>query len=90
MGDELRLVSWQEIPGGRLRDTTDIQLARRRRAQEKTMNSFPQFMTKVPVQIEGKEYIHDIHFMALFSKKKDAVPLIMLHGWPGPSLLPLD
>ncbi|KAF8155227.1 putative hydrolases or acyltransferase [Mycena galopus ATCC 62051] len=53
------------------------------RAQEKTINSFPQFITKVPVQIEGKEYIHDIHFMALFSKKKDAVPLIMLHGWPG-------
>ncbi|KAF8207393.1 epoxide hydrolase-like protein [Mycena galopus ATCC 62051] len=48
-------------------------------AQEKRMNSFPQFMTKVP-------YIHDIHFMALFGKKKDAVPssLIMLHGWPGP------
>jgi pimeloyl-ACP methyl ester carboxylesterase len=47
-------------------------------------------MTKVPVQIQGKEYIHDIHFMALFSKKKDAVPLIMLHGWPGASLFPLD
>ncbi|KAJ7815316.1 Alpha/Beta hydrolase protein [Mycena olivaceomarginata] len=53
------------------------------RAQEKRMNSFPHFMIKVPVQIQGKEYIHDIHFMALFSKKKDAVPLIMLHGWPG-------
>ncbi|KAF8207427.1 epoxide hydrolase [Mycena galopus ATCC 62051] len=53
------------------------------RAQEKRMNSFPHFMTKVPVQIGGNEYIHDIHFMALFSKKKDAVPLIMLHGWPG-------
>ncbi|KAJ7622740.1 epoxide hydrolase, partial [Mycena polygramma] len=50
------------------------------RAQEKTINSFPQFMAEVPVQVEGKEYIHDIHFLALFSKKEDAVPLIMLHG----------
>jgi hypothetical protein len=47
-------------------------------------------MTKVPVQIEDKVHVHAIHFAALFSKKKDAVPLIMLHGWPGPSLLPLD
>ncbi|KAJ7681842.1 Alpha/Beta hydrolase protein [Mycena polygramma] len=53
------------------------------RAQEKTINSFPQFMAKVPVQVEGKEYIHNVHFLALFSKKKHAVPLIMLHGWPG-------
>ncbi|KAJ7660255.1 Alpha/Beta hydrolase protein [Mycena polygramma] len=53
------------------------------RAQERTINSFPQFMAKVPVQVEGKEYIHDIHFLALFSKRADAVPLIMFHGWPG-------
>ncbi|KAJ6464772.1 Alpha/Beta hydrolase protein [Mycena vitilis] len=50
------------------------------RAKEKTINSFPQL---VPVHVEGKEYLHDIHFLALFSKKEDAVPLIMLHGWPG-------
>lgn len=25
----------------------------------------------------------DIHFTALFSKKKNAVPLLYLHGWPG-------
>lgn len=24
-----------------------------------------------------------IHFLALFSKKSDAIPLIFLHGWPG-------
>ncbi|KAJ7218632.1 Alpha/Beta hydrolase protein [Mycena pura] len=53
------------------------------RAQEKRQNSLPHFMTRIPIQIQGKEYIHDIHFMALFSKKKDAAPLILLHGWPG-------
>jgi microsomal epoxide hydrolase len=25
----------------------------------------------------------DIHFVALFSERKDAVPILMLHGWPG-------
>lgn len=24
-----------------------------------------------------------VHFMALFSSKKDAVPVILMHGWPG-------
>jgi hypothetical protein len=24
-----------------------------------------------------------IHFVGLFSEKKDAVPLLLLHGWPG-------
>lgn len=25
----------------------------------------------------------DVHFAALFSSKQDAIPIIMLHGWPG-------
>lgn len=25
----------------------------------------------------------DVHFVALFSEKKDAVPIILMHGWPG-------
>jgi len=25
-----------------------------------------------------------MHFVGLFSQKKDAIPLILLHGWPGP------
>lgn len=24
-----------------------------------------------------------IHFVALFSEKEDAVPIVLLHGWPG-------
>ncbi len=44
------------------------------------MNSFPQFTASV-VDDDGKDYT--IHFVALFSKKPDAVPLMCLHGWPG-------
>ncbi|KZF25282.1 alpha/beta-hydrolase [Xylona heveae TC161] len=58
------------------------------RKHEKRINSFPHFI--LPVKNEdGNKY--DIHFVALFSKKKDAVPLMLLHGWPGSFLefLPL-
>lgn len=30
---------------------------------------------------DGSDF--DIHFMALFSQKEDAVPIVFLHGWPG-------
>lgn len=46
-----------------------------RRAQEKHINSFPHW--KVPVESL------DIHFVGLFSTKPDAIPLLLLHGWPG-------
>ncbi|GAQ04542.1 putative epoxide hydrolase [Aspergillus lentulus] len=45
------------------------------RATEGRINSFPQFTTKI-------EDI-SLHFAALFSEKNDAVPVILLHGWPG-------
>jgi len=45
------------------------------RAQEKHINSFSNFK----MQIEQV----DVHFIALFSEKKDAIPLIFMHGWPG-------
>jgi pimeloyl-ACP methyl ester carboxylesterase len=45
------------------------------RAQEKHINSFPNYT----VEIEGLT----IHFVALFSEKIDAVPITLLHGWPG-------
>jgi microsomal epoxide hydrolase len=45
------------------------------RAQEKHINSFDNF----------KMQIDDInlHFVALFSEKKDAIPIVFMHGWPG-------
>jgi uncharacterized alpha/beta hydrolase family protein len=45
------------------------------------INSFPNFKSKV--DMGGEEF--EIHFAALFSEKKDAIPLILLHGWPGTS-----
>jgi microsomal epoxide hydrolase len=45
------------------------------RAEEKHINSFPHYR----MQINGV----DLHFVALFSKNKEAVPIQFLHGWPG-------
>ncbi|KAA8645986.1 epoxide hydrolase family protein [Aspergillus tanneri] len=45
------------------------------RACEARINSFPQFTA----QIEDIK----LHFVALFSEKRDAVPVVLLHGWPG-------
>ena len=45
------------------------------RAEEKRINSFPNYR----MQIDGV----DLHFVALFSENKDAVPIQFLHGWPG-------
>lgn len=45
------------------------------RAQEANINSFPNYTMKI-------EDV-DVHFVALFSEKKDAAPIIFMHGWPG-------
>jgi pimeloyl-ACP methyl ester carboxylesterase len=42
---------------------------------EAKLNSYPQFITK----IDGL----DIHFIHVRSKNKNAMPLIITHGWPG-------
>src|SRR5262245_43157311 len=45
------------------------------RAQEKKLNQFDQFVTR----IDGL----DVHFIHVRSKEKDALPLVVVHGWPG-------
>ncbi|WP_191303009.1 epoxide hydrolase family protein [Lentzea cavernae] len=45
------------------------------RAQEERLNSYPQFTT----EISGQR----IHFVHVRSKKRDATPLLLVHGWPG-------
>ena len=42
---------------------------------EAQLNSFPQFIT----EIDGL----DIHFIHVRSKHEDALPLVVIHGWPG-------
>lgn len=45
------------------------------RAVERRLNSFPQFIT----EIDGT----DVHFLHVRSANPDALPLLMVHGWPG-------
>lgn len=48
---------------------------------EDQLNDFPQFKYSIDKL--------DIHFVALFSENPDAIPILLLHGWPGkfPALL---
>ncbi|WVQ73081.1 hypothetical protein IAR50_002644 [Cryptococcus sp. DSM 104548] len=50
------------------------------RKHEEYINSIPQF-TAVSKTHDGKPL--KVHFAALFSEKKDAIPIVMNHGWPG-------
>ncbi|MBU2665015.1 epoxide hydrolase [Actinoplanes bogorensis] len=45
------------------------------RAAEATLNAYPQFTT----EIDGQR----IHFLHVRSAVPDALPLVLLHGWPG-------
>ena len=49
------------------------------KAEEARINSFPNFIAS----IEHEGSTCKVHFIALFSQKPDAVPVISLHGWPG-------
>lgn len=50
-----------------------------RRAVEDELNSFPNYTHTVEDL--------DVHFLALFSTKPDAIPVLLLHGWPGTTTL---
>ena len=50
------------------------------RKTEAYINSFPNYTT--PINDDDGENL-SIHFVALFSHKADAVPIMFLHGWPG-------
>ena len=45
------------------------------RKEEKQLNALPQFVTR----IDGI----DVHFVHVRSKEKTALPLVLVHGWPG-------
>ncbi|KAJ4248406.1 hypothetical protein NW762_012743 [Fusarium torreyae] len=49
------------------------------RAQEMRINSFPNYKVNVP----DKKGDVELHFVGLFSENENAIPLILLHGWPG-------
>ncbi|OLN96778.1 Epoxide hydrolase 1 [Colletotrichum chlorophyti] len=57
------------------------------RSQEERINSLPNFSLTVPLSTldskwkEGVEY--NLHHLALFSNRTDALPILLLHGFPG-------
>lgn len=56
------------------------------RKTEDRINTYNNFST----EIEDEGFKFNIHFIALFSQKSDAVPLLLLHGWPGSFMEFLD
>jgi len=58
------------------------------RKEEEHINSFPNFKTAIQDDDGGT---YNVHFVALFSQKADAIPIAFYHGWPGSFLefLPL-
>ncbi|KAI5250677.1 alpha/beta-hydrolase [Aureobasidium subglaciale] len=57
-----------------------------RRCEQK-INSFPNFTIPI-TDDQGSDFT--IHFIALFSKNPNAIPLAFFHGWPGSILEFLD
>ncbi|KAK7430490.1 hypothetical protein QQZ08_003009 [Neonectria magnoliae] len=56
------------------------------RQTENKINSFPNFIA--PIEYENE--VFSLHFVALFSQNPHAVPVLLLHGWPGSFLEFLD
>ncbi|ENH72096.1 Putative epoxide hydrolase [Fusarium oxysporum f. sp. cubense race 1] len=51
------------------------------RRQEARINSLPNY--KISIQDDlGKGDI-DLHFIGIFSQRDNAIPIVLLHGWPG-------
>lgn len=56
------------------------------REHEARINSFPNFSVPIPDEGNsngGTSSPLKIHFAALFSRRKDATPVLFMHGWPG-------
>jgi microsomal epoxide hydrolase len=49
------------------------------REAESRLNDFPHYQATVEDELGA----FNLHFVALFSEKPDAIPILMLHGWPG-------
>ncbi|WP_026403694.1 epoxide hydrolase family protein [Actinomadura rifamycini] len=75
--DELPGVGWSRgVPAGYLRELAEHWRTRYDwRAHEAALNALPNFETVV----DGQK----VHFLHVRSPEPDAVPLLLLHGWPG-------
>jgi Epoxide hydrolase N terminus len=74
-----RSTGWK-VSNGTFNERNAANLIANREQQEEILNSHPHFMAKIQDD-DGAEY--NMHFMALFSQRKDAIPIVLLHGWPG-------
>jgi epoxide hydrolase len=75
--DELPGVGWSRgVPVGYLKDLAEHwRTGFDWRAQEALLNTHPQFTTTVQGQV--------VHFAHVRSPEPGALPLVLLHGWPG-------
>lgn len=75
--EELPGVGWSRgVPVGYLRELAEYwRTGYDWRAQEAMLNAYPQFRTTV----DGQR----VHFLHVRSPEPDAMPLLLLHGWPG-------
>ncbi|RTE77778.1 hypothetical protein BHE90_007731 [Fusarium euwallaceae] len=51
------------------------------RTQEARINSLPNY--KINIRDDSDKGDIDLHFVGLFSQKDDAIPIVLIHGWPG-------
>ncbi|HET9847747.1 MAG TPA: epoxide hydrolase [Candidatus Dormibacteraeota bacterium] len=75
--DELPGVGWEYgVPVDYLKGLVEYwHTAYDWRAQEARLNQYPQFVTTIDGQ--------NIHFLHVRSSERDALPLVLTHGWPG-------
>jgi pimeloyl-ACP methyl ester carboxylesterase len=75
--NELPGVGWSRgVPLGYLKELAEYwRTAYDWRKHEATLNEFPQFLT----EIDGQT----IHFLHVRSPEPDALPLVLIHSWPG-------
>ncbi|WP_328771730.1 epoxide hydrolase family protein [Streptomyces sp. NBC_00286] len=75
--DELPGVGWSRgVPVAYLKELAEYwRTTYDWRAQEASLNKFPQYMTTLDDQ--------NLHFLHVRSPEPDATPLMLLHGWPG-------
>ncbi|MFC4061470.1 epoxide hydrolase family protein [Planomonospora corallina] len=75
--DELPGVGWSRgVPVGYLRELAEYwRTGYDWRAHEAALNGHPQYLTTIDGQ--------NVHFLHVRSPEPDALPLVLLHGWPG-------
>src|SRR5690606_29397110 len=75
--DELPGVGWSRgVPVGYLKELAEYwRIGYDWRAHEAELNRYPQYLTTIDGQ--------NIHFLHVRSPEPDALPLMLLHGWPG-------